>query len=141
MEATGQIQMAAPNRPMARAVRLVLAAAAWSALTVACLTGPSVALAAEGDGAPSAADSAALVATGKRVYTSMCTRCHGINLVSNGIGFDLRQFPANGRERFERSVNEGLRAMPAWKTLLKPGDMVALWAYVGSVNGWAPEAR
>jgi mono/diheme cytochrome c family protein len=82
------------------------------------------------------ADPATLATMGKRIYTGMCTRCHGINMASNGIGFDLRKFPADGRERFERSVSEGLRAMPAWKTILKPGDTDALWAYIGSVNNW-----
>lgn len=73
---------------------------------------------------------------GRRVYTSLCARCHGLNLASNGLGADLRQFPADGQERFRTSVNQGLRAMPAWGTILKPGDLEALWAYIGSVNGW-----
>lgn len=114
-------------------------------MVLACTSGATVALAIEGDvtaadpqGSVTSVpmDPATLVANGKRIYTNMCTRCHGINLVSNGIGFDLRKFPADGRERFERSVNEGLRAMPAWKSILKPGNTDAIWAYLGSVNGW-----
>lgn len=73
---------------------------------------------------------------GRRVYTSLCARCHGLNLASNGLGADLRQFPADAQERFRTSVNQGLRAMPAWGTILKPGDLEALWAYIGSVNNW-----
>ncbi len=81
-------------------------------------------------------DPAALVAQGRRVYTGLCARCHGINLVSTGLGADLRQFPPDAQERFRHSVSKGLRAMPAWETVLKPGDLEALWAYIGSVNGW-----
>ena len=83
-----------------------------------------------------AQDAPPLVDQGRRIYTSLCVRCHGLNLVSNGIGFDLRQFPRDGQERFRTSVTQGLRAMPAWGGVLKPGDLDALWAYIGSVNGW-----
>jgi mono/diheme cytochrome c family protein len=86
-------------------------------------------------GATAQPDSA-LADQGRRIYTSLCVRCHGLNLVSNGIGFDLRQFPQDGQERFRTSVTQGLRAMPAWGGVLKPGDIDALWAYVGSVNRW-----
>jgi cytochrome c55X len=83
-----------------------------------------------------AQDAPALADQGRRIYTSLCVRCHGLNLVSNGIGFDLRQFPKDGQERFRNSVSKGLRAMPAWEGVLKPGELDALWAYIGSVNHW-----
>ena len=70
------------------------------------------------------------------VYVSACQRCHGINLVTNGIGFDLRTFPPNDKERFVRSVTEGVRAMPAWGPTLKRDQLDLLWAYLGAVNGW-----
>jgi cytochrome c55X len=74
---------------------------------------------------------------GRRVYTSFCVRCHGINLVSTSSAFfDLRTFPPNDKERFLRSVTNGLRAMPAWGGMLKPEQMEAVWLYIGSVNGW-----
>ena len=74
---------------------------------------------------------------GRQRYTSYCTRCHGINLVStSGAYFDLRTFPRDDKERFLKSMNEGKRAMPAWKGIVKPEEMEALWAYIGSVNGW-----
>ena len=42
-------------------------------------------------------------------------RCHGINLVNTSSAFfDLRTFPPNDKERFLRSVTNGLRAMPAY---------------------------
>jgi len=78
---------------------------------------------------------------GRRVYVMSCQRCHGINLATNGIGFDLRTFPAHDRERFYRSVLQGVRAMPAWGGTLKPGQLDQLWAYIGSVNGWAVAAQ
>jgi mono/diheme cytochrome c family protein len=76
------------------------------------------------------------VEAGRKLYVSACQRCHGINLVTNGIGFDLRTFPPTGKERFVRSVTEGVRAMPAWGTTLKPEQLDLIWAYIGAVNGW-----
>ena len=79
---------------------------------------------------------------GKRLYTSYCTRCHGVNLVSSGGAFfDLRTFPRDDKERFMRSVKEGKRAMPAWGGIIKPPEMEAIWAYIGSVNGWTDAAN
>jgi cytochrome c55X len=88
------------------------------------------------DTAASAPDAAALANQGRRVCMSLCARCHGLNLVSSGIGFDLRQFPKDNPERFRDSVSKCLRAMPAWEGVLKPRDLEALWAYIGSVNRW-----
>ncbi len=76
------------------------------------------------------------VQAGRRTYISNCQRCHGINLATNGIGFDLRTFPSDGKERFVRSVTQGKGAMPAWGGILKPDQIDLVWAYIGSVNGW-----
>lgn len=74
---------------------------------------------------------------GRKIYTSFCTRCHGVNLsVSSPAFFDLRTFPRGDKERFVRSVSKGVRAMPAWEGIIKPEDIDALWSYIGSVNGW-----
>jgi cytochrome c55X len=73
---------------------------------------------------------------GRKLYISACQRCHGINLSANGIGFDLRTFLPHDKERFVRSVTNGIRAMPAWGNTLKPEQMDQIWAYIGSVNGW-----
>lgn len=73
---------------------------------------------------------AELVEKGRATYTSYCVRCHGVNMVTTGSAFDLRRFPRDQRERFEQSVLNGVRAMPAWKALLEPEDVSALWAYV-----------
>lgn len=84
------------------------------------------------------ADRAAAIELGRRTYVGMCARCHGINLVTQGIGFDLRRFPADGQERFRTSVLQGVRAMPAFGSSLSPVQVDGLWAYIGSVNGWTP---
>lgn len=73
---------------------------------------------------------------GRKTYTSYCARCHGFNLVMVTGTFDLRHFPQDDKERFVRSVSKGLRAMPAWEGLVKPEEIDAIWAYIGSVNGW-----
>jgi mono/diheme cytochrome c family protein len=107
----------------------------------ACAQTPSAATDAAAPAAPVAAKAdespAQTIALGRSRYTLMCARCHGLNLVSNGLGTDLRAFPQDAKERFATSVNKGLRAMPAWEASLKPGELDAMWAYIGSVNGWA----
>jgi mono/diheme cytochrome c family protein len=75
------------------------------------------------------------VEAGRQLYASYCARCHGLNMVNNGATFDLRSFPKDQRERFERSVSQGLRAMPAWGATLKPEDLQALWLFVSSGGG------
>lgn len=75
-------------------------------------------------------DEQLLVAKGRQLYTSFCARCHGVNMVTTGAAFDLRNFPSDQPERFERSVNQGVRAMPAWGAILKPADVQALWHFV-----------
>jgi mono/diheme cytochrome c family protein len=76
------------------------------------------------------------VETGRRLYVMSCQRCHGINLATAGIGFDLRTFPREDKERFVRSVTNGVRQMPAWGGTLKPEQIDLIWEYVGTVNGW-----
>jgi mono/diheme cytochrome c family protein len=85
-------------------------------------------------------DPSETVAAGRKTYTSLCARCHGLNLVTSGIGYDLRTFPKGDKERFVRSVNKGVRAMPAWEGVIKPDQIDAVWAYIGSVNGWGASA-
>ncbi|MBI5718912.1 MAG: cytochrome c [Burkholderiales bacterium] len=91
-------------------------------------------------GAAGAAGSAPSAAVGRRVYTSTCARCHGLNLVvGSSAFFDLRTFPRGEKARFLRSVRQGLRAMPAWEGIVKPEEMESIWLYIGSVNGWPAE--
>jgi cytochrome c55X len=76
------------------------------------------------------------VEAGRRLYVMSCQRCHGIDLKTGGIGFDLRTFPQHDKERFVRSVTNGLRAMPAWGSTLKAQQIDLIWDYIGAVNGW-----
>ena len=70
---------------------------------------------------------------GHQLYNSYCARCHGLNMVTSGSSFfDLRTLRSDEQDRFEQSVNQGLRAMPAWGSILKPDDVQALWAYVST---------
>ena len=105
---------------------------AWTTL-ICALT----ALASLAGAQPAATDA---VEAGRKLYVSSCTRCHGIDLVTNGIGFDLRSFPPADKERFVRSVTQGKGAMPAWGSTLKPEQLDLIWAYIGSVNGWRAAA-
>ena len=77
------------------------------------------------------ADAAPSAERGRQLYMSYCARCHGINMVTPGAAFfDLRTLTPAEQERFERSVTQGLRAMPAWGSILKPADVQSLWTYV-----------
>lgn len=98
--------------------------------------GAAVALAAVGAAANAQVAAADPAEAGRKLYIGSCQRCHGLNLATNGIGFDLRTFPAHDKERFVRSVTNGLRAMPAWGGTLKPEQIDLIWAYISSVNGW-----
>jgi cytochrome c55X len=78
----------------------------------------------------SAAANDELAAQGRKLYVSYCARCHGVEMVTTGAAYDLRRFPADQKERFERSVLQGVRAMPAWSGTLAPAEVNALWAYL-----------
>ena len=69
---------------------------------------------------------------GRALYSGQCARCHGANMVNNGlVGFDLRKFPKEDRERFVNSVREGKPPnMPPWGDVFSDHEIEALWAYV-----------
>ncbi|MFM2069107.1 MAG: hypothetical protein RLZZ584_4016, partial [Pseudomonadota bacterium] len=122
--------------------RCVILAAVWAAalsLSVQAQTAEAPAAAAAGGSAaavPPAAPAPSAEA-GRRVYTSTCARCHGINLVTTSSAcFDLRTFPKDEKARFIDSVTNGKRQMPAWRGIVKPETMESIWLYIGSVNGW-----
>lgn len=95
----------------------------------AALAAPAVQ--AQGQAAPVADPSA--IDAGKRLYTSYCARCHGLNMnTTSAAVFDLRTFPRDDKARFFESVSKGKRAMPAWGETLKGGDIDLLWAYVSA---------
>lgn len=124
------------GRPWRAAWATGLAALALQALAAAQTAAAPDAAASAPAAAAAAPDTAAAAEAGRRLYVTSCARCHGLNLVSNGIGFDLRTFPPHDKERFVRSVNAGKGAMPAWSGVLKAGQIDLIWTYIGSVNGW-----
>jgi polar amino acid transport system substrate-binding protein len=70
-------------------------------------------------------------ALGKEIYQDTCAACHGRDMVSAGLAFDLRQFPLAEFERFQNSVLNGKPpGMPAWRSQLSSEDIKALWDYV-----------
>jgi cytochrome c55X len=72
---------------------------------------------------------------GKKVYTSYCARCHGLNMaVSGNSFFDLRKLTKDDKPRFLNSVRNGLRAMPAWGDNIKPEEYEVLWSYIMTTN-------
>ena len=107
-------------------------------IAVAMLTAPALpVLAGEAAAATSenwaAPEEQALYQQGKTSFRKRCARCHGVNMVNPGVGvFDLRTFPLDDKARFIDSVSNGRNAMPAWKAVLKPADIEALWVYVSA---------
>jgi mono/diheme cytochrome c family protein len=77
----------------------------------------------------------ALYKKGKTSFRKRCARCHGVNMMSPGVGvFDLRIFPPDDKARFVDSVSNGKNAMPSWGAVLKPEDIDALWLYVTTTS-------
>jgi cytochrome c55X len=119
---------------LAIATKQAAARAVGMALWLAAGLGPAAAQTSAS--APSAAPAQTAMAQpsvdkGRQLYNSYCARCHGLNMVTPGSAFfDLRTLRPDEQGRFERSVNQGLRAMPAWGTILKPDDVRSIWAYV-----------
>jgi mono/diheme cytochrome c family protein len=73
----------------------------------------------------------ALAVQGKKLFTQMCSHCHGVDMVNPGnVSFDLRKFPHDDKARFVNSVTHGKNAMPAWGDILQPDEFEALWAYI-----------
>ena len=68
---------------------------------------------------------------GKKLFTQLCSHCHGINMVNPGnVSFDLRKFPHDDKARFVNSVSHGKNAMPAWGDILQPDELEEIWAYI-----------
>jgi len=72
----------------------------------------------------------AQIKVGADLFARHCSPCHGMRMVKPEVGFNLREFPPDQRERFLRSVAKGKNTMPPWGGLLKPDEIDALWAYV-----------
>jgi mono/diheme cytochrome c family protein len=83
-------------------------------------------------GDPPDAGAGNLTREGKTIYARQCSRCHGFNMNNKGLlGFDLRKFPKDGRDRFVSAVSKGKPPkMPPWGDVLSATEIDALWAYV-----------
>ena len=74
------------------------------------------------------------VKMGAEIYERNCSPCHGARMLDPQGASDLRKFPHDQRERFINTVTRGKNQMPPWGDLLKPEEVVALWAYVVSAE-------
>jgi hypothetical protein len=70
---------------------------------------------------------------GREIFHDLCAACHGKNMVSTGLAFNLRTFPRDDGKRFQETVLNGKgTAMPPWRSQLSGEDIKALWDYVKS---------
>jgi len=70
---------------------------------------------------------------GREIFHDLCAACHGKNMVSAGLAFDLRLLPRDDYKRFQETVLNGKgSAMPPWRSQLSSEDIKALWDYVKS---------
>jgi mono/diheme cytochrome c family protein len=70
----------------------------------------------------------ALIAQGEKVWHEQCTHCHGSKAYP-GKAPKLRPRAYNPEFVWDR-VHNGFRAMPPWKDVFSPEDIVAVTAYV-----------
>ena len=69
------------------------------------------------------------VKAGADIYATHCATCHGNRMKNPEWAIDLATIPKDDRMRFMQSVTSGRGNMPPWGDVLKPDDIVALWAY------------
>lgn len=86
---------------------------------------------------------------GWRQYSVNCARCHGQDVLPNPVASNLLVSarpggPVASREKFVQVVSGGRpdRGMPAFKSLLSPEEINAIYAYVtGRAEGRLPAGR
>lgn len=111
---------------MVQLVANKIATFAITLVTSACLV-----TAGTGTATAQSAEAKAKITEGKELYDAYCVTCHGANMVNKGTrAYDLRKFPLNDLPRFLTSVNDGKKAMPAWKDVLEPEEVDMIWLYV-----------
>jgi mono/diheme cytochrome c family protein len=79
---------------------------------------------------PSNAQDQSKIAAGAKTFSEYCSTCHGDDLVSSGLTFDLRRLKAGDRQRFENSVLNGKNQMPPWKGVINAEQIDTLWNYI-----------
>ncbi len=67
---------------------------------------------------------------GEEIYEANCVACHGEKLRNPGQSFDLRQFSAADRARYDRAVRIGKGQMPPWAGVLSDDEIDQVWHYI-----------
>ena len=85
---------------------------------------------------------AGMMGSAKSLFAQKCVSCHGTRAEGN-IGPNLTDdYWLHGGKPTDvyKTISEGVPAkgMIAWKTQLRPGEMLALAAYVGTLHGTNP---
>ncbi|MEE9396603.1 MAG: PQQ-dependent dehydrogenase, methanol/ethanol family [Methylococcales bacterium] len=71
------------------------------------------------------------ISSGDNLYHALCSHCHGANMKSSGAAaFDLRNYPADEKERFFNSVLNGKGNMPAWAGKIEENELEDVFVYV-----------
>jgi mono/diheme cytochrome c family protein len=86
---------------------------------------------------------------GWRQYSVNCARCHGQDVLPNPVAANLLLSagpggPVESEEKFVQVVSEGRpeRGMPAFKSILSPSQISAIYAYVkGRADKRIPPGR
>jgi cytochrome c oxidase cbb3-type subunit 3 len=87
-------------------------------------------------------DDASMTGTGKKIYQEKCATCHGM-FGEGGIGPNLTdQYWLHGAqlEDVYRTIREGVveKGMLAWERQLRPAQLLAVTAHVGTLLGSDP---
>lgn len=72
-----------------------------------------------------------LIEDGEMAYDTNCSTCHGMELVSSGLTFDLKKLRPDEQPRFVNSVLNGKNnRMPPWKGVLEMKEIESIWAFI-----------
>jgi mono/diheme cytochrome c family protein len=92
---------------------------------------------AEQESSPQSGQVSQMEYEGWRQYSVQCARCHGQDVLPNPVAANLLVSAAPGgpvasKEKFIQVVSEGReeRGMPAFKTIMSPSQIEAVYAYV-----------
>jgi cytochrome c oxidase cbb3-type subunit 3 len=83
------------------------------------------------------------MAGAQQLFVQRCAQCHG-NSAEGNIGPNLTDdywLHGNQLTDIYRTVMEGVtdKGMQSWKTVLRPGEILSVTAYVGSLRGSEPD--
>jgi len=83
-----------------------------------------------------------MMSTSKKIYSARCATCHGV-FAEGGIGPNLCDdswLHGNRLTEIYKTIVDGVpeKGMLAWKKQLPPGQLMAMAAYVGTLQGSNP---